>query len=78
MKALFTTGFLQVSLVVFNTYCIGRDWIPGIIICSFGISYFWSHNVKKVAFGTETHRIIYALGALAGGLFGYYLGKLFI
>lgn len=73
---IFISGFIQVFLVVLNTYFISKDNVFGIIICSFGISYFWSHNVKKVAFGTEADRIIYATGAMTGGLAGYYLGKL--
>lgn len=77
MIKLFFTGYVQVLLVVFNTYCVSKDFVPGIVVCSFGISYFWTHNVKKVAFGTEKDRIIYSLGALAGGLSGYFIGKLF-
>lgn len=53
MKTLFITGFMQVFLVVLNTYFIGKEFIIGIIICGFLISYIWSHNVKKVAFGSE-------------------------
>lgn len=75
MIKLFFTGYIQVLLVVLNTYCISKDFVAGIVVCSFGISYFWTHNVKKVAFGNEMHRIIYASGALVGGLSGYYLGK---
>lgn len=75
MIKLFLTGYIQVLLVVLNTYCISKDFLAGIIVCSFGISYFWSHNVKKVAFGSEKHRIIYSSGALVGGLCGYYIGK---
>ena len=77
MIKLFFTGYVQVLLVVFNTYCVSKDFVPGIVVCSFGISYFLTHNVKKVAFGTEKDRIIYSLGALAGGLSGYFIGKLF-
>lgn len=73
---IFISGFIQVFLVVLNTYFISKDNVVGIIICSFGISYFWSHNVKKVAFGTEKDRIIYASGAMTGGVLGYFLGKL--
>lgn len=73
---LFATGFIQVFLVVLNTYFISKDWMPGIVVCSFGISYFWSHNVKKVAFGSERDRIIYAAGAMVGGCAGYGLGKI--
>lgn len=75
---LFWSGYLQVFLVVLNTYFIAKDLLVGIVICSFGISYFWSHNVKRVAFGKETDRIIYAFGAMAGGVAGYFLGKLLI
>jgi hypothetical protein len=75
---LFLSGFMQVFLVVLNTYFIAKDILTGVIICSFGISYFWSHNVKKVAFGKEVDRIIYATGAMSGGVLGYFLGKLLI
>lgn len=74
---LFLSGFIQVFLVVINTYFISKDYVPGIVVCSFGISYFWSHNVKKVAFGKERERIIYAAGAMTGGIAGYLIGKLF-
>lgn len=77
MIKLFFTGFIQVFLVVLNTYFISKDFIFGIVACSFGISYFWSHNVKKVAFGNEKMRIIYATGAMIGGIIGYFLGKIF-
>ena len=73
---IFISGFIQVFLVVLNTYFISKDNIVGIIICSFGISYFWSHNVKKAAFGTEWDRIVYALGAMTGGVIGYLVGKI--
>ena len=61
-----------------HTDFISKDFITGIILCSFGISYFWSHNVKRVAFGKEIDRMIYAAGAMAGGVTGFYLGKILI
>lgn len=73
---IFISGFIQVFLVVLNTYFISKENVTGIIICSFGISYFWSHNVKKVAFGTEKDRIVYSFGAMTGGLLGYLSGKI--
>lgn len=73
---LFLTGASQVSLVVLNTYFISKDFVGGIIACSFGISYIWSHNVKKIAFGCETDRFMYALGAMTGGVAAYYIGKI--
>ena len=75
---LFLSGFMQVFLVVLNTYFISKDFITGVILCSFGISYFWSHNVKRVAFGKEIDRMVYAAGAMAGGVTGFYLGKILI
>lgn len=72
---LFTTGFTQVFLVVLNTYFITREFLFGIIACGFLISFIWSHNVKKVAFGNEMDRIVYALGAMAGSVVAFYFGK---
>lgn len=36
---LFFTGFLQVFLVVLNTYFISKDSVLGLTICGFGISF---------------------------------------
>nr|DAJ36378.1 MAG TPA: hypothetical protein [Bacteriophage sp.] len=73
---LFTTGFSQVFLVVLNTYFITREFLLGILACGFLISFVWSHNVKKVAFGSEWDRIIYSLGAMTGSILAFYFGKL--
>ena len=73
---LFTTGFTQVFLVVLNTYFITREFLLGILACGFLISFVWSHNVKKVAFGSEWDRIIYSLGAMTGSILAFYFGKL--
>ena len=75
---LFTTGFLQVFFVVINTYFISKGYLLGIIICGFVISFIWSHNVKKIAFGSEYDRFIYSLGAMSGSLIAYFLGKIII
>ena len=75
---LFTTGFLQVFFVVINTYFISKGYLIGIIICGFIISFIWSHNVKKIAFGSEYDRFIYSLGAMSGSLIAYFLGKIII
>ena len=72
---LFTTGFTQVFLVVLNTYFITREFLFGILACGFLISFVWSHNVKKVAFGSELDRIIYSLGAMTGSILAFYFGK---
>lgn len=72
---LFTTGFTQVFLVVLNTYFITREFLFGILVCGFLISFVWSHNVKKIAFGSELDRIIYSLGAMTGSILAFYFGK---
>ena len=75
MIRLFSTAYLQVLLVSANTYFISRiAWI-GIAVCCFGISYLWTLNVKKISAGTQIERIIYATGAMFGGLTGVFIGK---
>jgi hypothetical protein len=69
MKLIFT-GFLQVFFVTINTYLISTKSIYGTALAGFIISFIWSFNVKKVAFGTVEDRIIYSLGAGLGSCFG--------
>lgn len=75
---LFITGFLQVFFVVVNTYFIGKGFWIGVLVCGFLISFIWSFNVKKIAFGTMKDRIIYSLGACAGSGIGLLLSKLVV
>jgi hypothetical protein len=42
------------------------------------ISFIWSWNVKKVAFGTMSDRVVYALGAAVGGLIGLVVSTLIL
>ena len=74
--ALFATGFSQVFLVVLNTRFIAKEFLLGIIVCGFLISFIWSHNVKRVAFGSELDRVVYASGAMVGSVIAFYFGKL--
>jgi hypothetical protein len=67
---LFITGFVQVLFVAINTFFISREFYVGVLICSFIISFIWSWNVKKVAFGSVTDRVSYAAGAGVGSLVG--------
>lgn len=76
MKQLFFTGFFQVFFVAINTWLITQQNYIGVLIVSFLISFIWSFNVKKVAFGTMSHRIIYSLGAAFGGFLGLFIGGL--
>jgi len=80
---LFATGLLQVILVCFNTYQVAvyavtqSKWLlVGIVLVGFLISFIWSFNVKKVAFGDLSNRIFYALGAATGSAIGVLLGSL--
>lgn len=73
---LFFTGFLQVSLVSAQTFFIASRCIIGIVVCGFAISFVWTINVKRVAFGGWIDRIIYASGASSGAIVGFILADL--
>lgn len=74
---LFLTGFIQVFFVAVNTYLISIRHFTGVAACSFIISFIWSYNVKKVAFGTMKERIIYSIGATIGGISALLLTLIF-
>jgi hypothetical protein len=42
------------------------------------ISLIWSWNVKKVAFGTISDRVVYALGAAFGSVIGLLVSTLIL
>jgi len=67
---IFITGFTQVFFVAINTFFISKAIYGGVLICGFLISFIWSWNVKKVAFGTIKDRIWYSFGAGVGSLVG--------
>jgi drug/metabolite transporter superfamily protein YnfA len=67
---LFITGFTQVFFIAINTFFISKAVYGGVFICGFVISFIWSWNVKKVAFGTMQDRLWYSLGAGVGSLVG--------
>jgi len=67
---LFITGFTQVFFVAINTFFISKAIYGGVFICGFLISFVWSWNVKKIAFGTMQDRLWYSFGAGVGSLFG--------
>lgn len=68
---LFLTGFVQVFLVSMNIVFITNKQIFPLVITGFFISFTWTINVKKVAFGTMLDRIIYSIGAASGTGMGY-------
>lgn len=67
---LLVTGFVQVYFVSINTCFLAEKFLPGIIPASFLISYIWSINVRKVAFGGQRDRVIYSIGASLGSVSG--------
>lgn len=67
---LFITGFIQVFFVAINTFFISRTIYGGVLLCGFLISFVWTWNVKKVAFGTLMDRLFYSIGAGVGSLTG--------
>jgi hypothetical protein len=74
---LYLTGFTQVFFVAINTYFLAQANFIGVAFASFAISFVWSHNVKKVAFGSLRDRVIYSLGAASGALAGLALAVKF-
>jgi hypothetical protein len=76
MLKLFITAFFQVALITANTWFISREMWPGVAVCGFGISYLWSMNVRRISMSTEAARLVYASGAMLGGLSGLLVGKI--
>lgn len=64
------TGFVQVIFVAANTVFIAHYQLLANAITALAISYIWTHNVKRVAFGDEADRWFYAGGAAAGSVCG--------
>jgi hypothetical protein len=73
---IFLTAFFQVFLVSANTLFIARMYWPGIAAAGFGISYLWAINVRRVNVSTLRDRMIYATGAMLGGLSGVFVSSL--
>lgn len=74
---IFLTGFVQVFLVAATTYFIIRTAYVGIAVCGLGISYLWTINVRKVAISNRKTQVIYATGAMFGGMLGVIMAKSF-
>ncbi len=74
--SLFATGLIQVLLVGLNTWQISHDKYIGAFIVGFLISFVWTWNVKKIAFGSTSDRFIYAFGAAVGTISGLMIAKL--
>lgn len=70
------SGWIQVILVAINTWQIPNEKYIGAVIVSFFISFVWTFNVKKIAFGTMIDRIVYSCGAMVGVISGMLIVKL--
>ena len=68
--ALVATAFVQVVFVAMNTVFIAHYKLLPNLLTGFLISYVWSWNVKRVAFGDHTDRLAYASGAAVGSVAG--------
>lgn len=64
------TGFLQVFFVGANTAFISHYALLGNLLTAFMISWIWTFNVKRVAFGDKADRMYYAGGAAVGSVTG--------
>ena len=73
---LYLMGALQVGLITLQTWLISRAAWPWVFGVGFAISYVWSHNVRRVAFGTERDRWCYASGAATGAVLGLAIGRM--
>lgn len=67
---IFLTAFMQVFFVALNTWLIAHERYVPAIITAFAISFIWTFNVKRIAFGEMKDRVLYATGAAVGSAFG--------
>lgn len=74
----FLTAYFQVLFVSLNTIFLAEKNPTMVLLCAFLISLMWTNNVKKIAFGNEMDKVIYAIGASLGSVSGLYLSKLFL
>jgi len=75
---LFATAFVQILLVSLNTILLAHKQIASSIAVAGLISYVWTFNVKRAAFGSHWDKIIYSLGAACGSGVGIYLAGLIL
>lgn len=75
---LFFTALLQVCFVAMNVTFISKGYVILLAITAFGISMFWSSNVKSIAFGGLKDRLVYSTGAMIGTVIGYYLARFIV
>lgn len=75
---LLATAYFQVLFVGANTVFLASGKFEHSLITGFLISLLWTLNVKRVAFGGWTDRLIYATGAGFGTVSGMTIAQLLI
>jgi hypothetical protein len=73
---IFGTGFLQVALVSAQTWLIANGIMAGVFVIGFMISFVWTINVTKVAFGSWSDRLLYSIGAGVGAVVGMSIAQI--
>lgn len=68
-------GFVQVIFVSANVSFISHYQLLGNVITAFFISFIWTYNVKRIAFGDSMDRWAYAIGAALGSVTGTILAN---
>lgn len=69
---------MQVAFVSINTVFLARVNYIGVVFSAFMISFIWTSNVRKAAFGSKLDRIAYSVGATAGSLAGLFVSQFFV
>ncbi len=69
---------MQVALVSMNVVFISKSMVVPMLITGFGISFIWTLNVKRAAFGGWRDRFIYSFGAMTGTGLGFLIGRYLI
>ena len=64
------TGFIQVYFVSVNICFLSLGSVPGVLVASFLVSFTWTINVKRIAFGCTSDRVLYSLAATGGSIAG--------
>ena len=76
MIKLYFTGLVQVALVSLNTVLLASGRAGLSVGVAFLISYVWTFNVKRAAFGSQAEKLIYSGGAASGAAVGLYIAGL--
>ena len=64
------TGFIQVYFVSVNICFLSIGSVAGVLVASFLVSFTWTINVKRIAFGRTSDRVLYSLAATCGSIAG--------